>query len=217
MTDNQTSAAPVADAETTAIPDGLQTTAADLAWSVDDNAPDVMPTDGARPLSKALLALLAAVVASAVALGAFMLGLREPDRVSAPAAAPAVATPHSSQFAAAAKPAPTTAPPPKPKPRVRIEASPPVETEVPPPPPPPPPPQFDPARDQWLLNNLRSLGYVIINPPLVISNAHEACRLFREGESSEQVNQEMSARMGANMIDTLQLTSSAMLAYPNCY
>jgi len=27
----------------------------------------------------------------------------------------------------------------------------------------------------------------------------------------------MSTRMGANMTDTLQLTSSAMLAYPNCY
>jgi hypothetical protein len=78
-------------------------------------------------------------------------------------------------------------------------------------------PQFDPARDQWLLNNMRSLGYVIVNPQLVISNAHEACRLFQQGESSEQVNQQMSTRTGANMTDTLQLTSSAMLAYPNCY
>jgi hypothetical protein len=25
---------------------------------------------------------------------------------------------------------------------------------------------FDPSRDQWLLNNLRSLGYTILNPPL---------------------------------------------------
>jgi hypothetical protein len=31
------------------------------------------------------------------------------------------------------------------------------------------------------------------------------------------MDQQMQARMGANMTDTLQLTSSAMLAYPNCY
>jgi hypothetical protein len=189
--------------------------AANLAWSLDDSAPDVTPADRGRPLPKSLLVLLAAVVAGAVGLGAFILGQHEPDRMSAPPQAPAAATPHPTPFAAAATRAPTTAP--TPKLRVRIEASPPVATEVPPPPPPPPAPEFDPARDQWLLNNLRSLGYVIVNPPLVISNAHEACRLFQQGESSEQVNQQMSARMSASMIDTLQLTSSAMLAYPNCY
>jgi hypothetical protein len=189
--------------------------AANLAWSLDDGTPDVMPADGARPLPKSLLVLLAAVVAGGVALGAFILGQHEPDRISAPPRAPAAAIPHPSPIAAAATRAPSTAP--APKLRVSIEASPPVATEVPPPPPPQPAPQFDPARDQWLLDHLRSLGYVIVNPPLVISNAHEACRLFQQGESSEQVNQQMAARMSASMIDTLQLTSSAMLAYPNCY
>jgi hypothetical protein len=78
-------------------------------------------------------------------------------------------------------------------------------------------PQFDRVRDRWLLDNLRSLGYTIINPPLVIHNAYEACRLFQLGESPEQVNQQMSAMTSMNMDDTLQLTSSAMLAYyPNC-
>jgi hypothetical protein len=32
-----------------------------------------------------------------------------------------------------------------------------------------------------------------------------------------KMNQQMQARMGASTIDTLQLTSSAMLTYPNCY
>jgi 7-keto-8-aminopelargonate synthetase-like enzyme len=102
-----------------------------------------------------------------------------------------------------------------------IETSPPVQREVPPPPPvselPAPVPVFDDSRDQWLLNNLRSLGYTILNPALVIANAREACRLLQQGESTAQMNQQMQARMGASTIDTLQLTSSAMLAYPNCY
>jgi hypothetical protein len=99
---------------------------------------------------------------------------------------------------------------------------PPVSTEVPPPPVgtpelPAPVPVFEDSRDQWLLNNLRSLGYTIVDPSLVIANAHQACRLLQQGESTDQMDQQMQARMGANMTDTLQLTSSAMLAYPNCY
>ena len=64
---------------------------------------------------------------------------------------------------------------------------------------------------------MQSLGYTIINPALVIAYAHEACRLLQQGESTDQMNQQMQARMGATTLDTLQLTSSAMLAYPNCY
>ena len=65
-------------------------------------------------------------------------------------------------------------------------------------------PVFDDSRDQWLLNNLRSLGYTILNPALVIANAREACRLLQQGESTAQMNQQMQARMGASTIDTLQ-------------
>jgi hypothetical protein len=79
------------------------------------------------------------------------------------------------------------------------------------------PREVDTLYDQRFLDRMRSLGYVITNPPLMLRNAHEACRLFRQGESAEQVNQQMSAQMGTNMTDTLQLTSSAMLAYPDCY
>jgi hypothetical protein len=80
-----------------------------------------------------------------------------------------------------------------------------------------PSPEFDPARDQWLLDNLRSLGYMIFNPPLVIHNAHEFCRLLQQGESTRQADQQMAAQTGASTVDILQLTASAMLAYPNCY
>jgi hypothetical protein len=145
------------------------------------------------------------------------------DHRPAPGATPVAAPPiHHvvAPLAAPKPPAPSTTP--APSPTVTIEASPPVQREVPPPPPPVaapelPAPAFDPSRDQWLLNNMRSLGYTIMNPPLVIANAHEACRLLQQGESTDQMNQQMQARMGASTLDTLQLTSSAMLAYPNCY
>jgi len=64
------------------------------------------------------------------------------------------------------------------------------------------PREVDTLYDQRFLDQMRSLGYVIVNPQLALRNAHEACRLFRLGESAEQVNQQMSAQMGANTIRT---------------
>jgi len=81
----------------------------------------------------------------------------------------------------------------------------------------PAPGEVDSVYDQRFLDHMRSLGYVIVNRQLLLRNAHEACRLLRRGESTGQVNQEMSERMGTSMSDTLQLTSSAMLTYPDCY
>jgi hypothetical protein len=205
-----------------------QAKGADLAWAVTHTALDVVPGDGRRPLSKTLVAFLAGVAVAAVALGAFMLGQREPERVNKPPTqqtstallpAPAAALPShevlTSVIAPVAKPAPpapVTAP--ESLPAVTVDASPPAVAEIPSP---APSPQSDRARDQWLLDNLRSLGYVIINPAIVIHKAHEACRLFQQDESPEQVNQQMSAITGMNLDDTVQLTSSAMLAYyPNC-
>jgi len=110
-------------------------------------------------------------------------------------------------------------------PTVTVEAAPPRETVPDPvsviPSPPrssiPAPGEVDSVYDQRFLDQMRSLGYVIVNRQLLLRNAHEACRLLRQGESTGQVNQEMSQRMGTSMSDTLQLTSSAMLTYPDCY
>jgi hypothetical protein len=197
-------------------------------WSAARTAPVVAPGGGRCPLSKILLALSAGFAVAAVALGALIFGHREPGRVdalpiqptsTAPFPTPALALPSHEVLARAlvptAEPAPAEPiPAPQPSPAVMSEASPPVGTAI-------PPlalsPQFDRLGDQWLLDNLRTLGYTITNPPFVIDNAHEACRLFQQGESPEQVNQQMSATTGMNMDDTLQLSSSAMLAYyPNC-
>jgi hypothetical protein len=182
------------------MPQTTESRGVDLAWSVAHTALDVVPGDGRRPLPKALLAFLVAFLAgvavAAVALVAFMLGQREPERINAPPTQPT---------STAAFPTPAATPPSH-EALVPVIASAAVPSS-----------QFDRVRDQWLLDNLRSLGYLIINPPLVIHNAHESCRLFEQGESPEQVNQQMSAVTGLNIDDTLQLTSSAMLAYyPNC-
>jgi hypothetical protein len=205
--------------------------ASDEAWSLEADESDDPTGRHTWPdtwMRAALLALCATVIAGVVGV----IGWATVPRHSAthipathghrpaPAATPAAA-PRSRSVPiplAAHTLVPSAAP--VPSPTVTIEASPPVQREVPPPPvaaPEPPAPAFDPARDQWLLNNLRSLGYTILNPPLVIANAHEACRLLQQGESTDQMNQQMQARMGASTIDTLQLTSSAMLAYPDCY
>lgn len=205
-----------------------QATGADLAWAVTHTALDVVPGDGRRPLSKALVAFLAGVAVAAVALGAFMLGRRELERVNKPSAQPTstavlpmpadtlprheVLTPVITPVAKPAPPALVTAP--ESPPTATVDVSPPEAAGIPSP---ALSPQSDRARDQWLLDNLRSLGYVIINPPVVIHKAHEACRLFQQDESPEQVNRQMSAITGMNLDDTVQLTSSAMLAYyPNC-
>jgi hypothetical protein len=177
-----------------------QARGADLAWAVTHTALDGVPGDGRRPLSKALVAFLAGVAVATVALGAFMLGRREAERVSRPPAQPT---------STAVLPMPADV-----RPRHEVLTSVIAPAEVPSL---APSPQSDRARDQWLLDNLRSLGYVIINPPVVIHKAHEACRLFQQDESPEQVNRQMSAITGMNLDDTVQLTSSAMLAYyPNC-
>jgi hypothetical protein len=201
----------------------------------ENTAPDVVPGDDRRPLPKTPLAFLAAIAVAAIAvaataLGAFVFGDREPERANAPqtqsistgpfptppAVLPtdAVLVPVIELAGNHAPVLPSTTS--QSRPTVVIEAAPPAATEMSPPAP-APSPHFDPARDQWLLDNLRSLGYTIINPALVISSAYQACHLFQQGESPEQVNQQMSATTGLNIDDTLQLTSSAMLAYyPNC-
>jgi hypothetical protein len=222
-----------ASAETTALAatDPGAPSASYYAWSRESaefDTPTERHTWPSACLRAGLLALCASVIAGVVSVVGWATAPRHSD-TSIPAtrdhrpsrAATRVAAPrsHGAPVPLAA-PTPVPSIPVVPSPTVRIDASPPVATEVPPPPPaskPPPVPLFEDSQDQWLLNNLRSLGYTIVNPALVISNAHGACRLLQQGESTDQMNQQMQARMGASMLDTLQLTSSAMLAYPNCY
>jgi hypothetical protein len=79
-----------------------------------------------------------------------------------------------------------------------------------------PPLVFTAAQDQRLLNDLSSMGYAIPNPALVVHEAHQYCLLVRQGEDSSQVNQDIQAATGWDASYTLQVTSGAILAYPNC-
>ncbi|OBA58303.1 hypothetical protein A5647_21555 [Mycobacterium sp. 1100029.7] len=78
------------------------------------------------------------------------------------------------------------------------------------------PAQDDFVADQRMLDSIRASGYTVYDAQSVLRNAHEVCRLFRQGKSVDEVNQQMAAETGASMADVLQLSSSAMLSYPNC-
>ncbi len=79
------------------------------------------------------------------------------------------------------------------------------------------PPLSESVYDQRFLDRMQSLGYTVSDRSVALSNAHEVCRLFRLGESPEQVNRQMAAQTGASMTAVLQFTSSAILAYPDCF
>ncbi|WP_139334608.1 DUF732 domain-containing protein [Mycobacterium colombiense] len=76
---------------------------------------------------------------------------------------------------------------------------------------------FTAAQDQQVIDNLRGLGYTINNPATVLYYAHEFCRLLHQGESIEQADGRIQAESGDTTTNVLQVTSSAQLAYPNCY
>src|SRR5262245_53393280 len=120
-------------AATSAVPGGAQTGDVDLVWATVDPVPDAAPGGGRRPLPKTPLAFVAAIAVAGVALGAFMFGEREPERVSTltpVAGLPSHEVP-ASVIAPAAKRAPVvpnTAP--APGPAVTIEALSPTAADI---------------------------------------------------------------------------------------
>jgi hypothetical protein len=215
----------------------------DLAWSLNDDDETLCPERqswGLACAQAAVLALIGVVLAFVIgAAGAELVRAHDDSRQAPRVAHRAVAEmPTTSAKAHAMVVAPPTVTVKTTPPTVTVKATPPTVTvKAAPPtitveaapttvtqPAPLPAPstaivpgEVDTIYDHRFLDRMRSLGYLILNPPLMLRNAHEACRLFRHGESAEQVNQQMSAEMRTNMTDTLQLTSSAMLAYPDCY
>ncbi len=202
---------------TAVVPPSTQA-APELAWSLDDDG-EAMPVERhswrLAWAQAAVFVALGAVCAFAIGAVGWVLVRGHDDWRQAPPVAhrpgEVTQTPARKALAAPAtvtvEPAPTTVTVPAPAgtihfPRRSSDAA---------------PQAIDPAADQRFLDHMRSLGYVIVNPQLILHNAHEACRLLRQEDSAEQVDQEMAARMGTNTADSLQLVSSAMLAYPDCY
>ncbi|CPR12388.1 hypothetical protein BN971_03686 [Mycobacterium bohemicum DSM 44277] len=187
-----------------------------LAWSLDHDADTVLLGRRAWD-SRWARAVLGAGCAAAVALLAAVGGLiamlaHRGDRSPAPAAQPATVVVQTSIVAPAP---PVTA-------TVTVQAAPTTVTVKVPVTPTRAlkavtPSSVDNANDERFLARMRSLGYTVTDKDLILRNAHETCRLFQSGESVEQVNQQMSTQMRASMSDTVQLTSSAILAYPDCF
>jgi hypothetical protein len=94
---------------TAVIPDTSETKAAQLAWSMADNFPDVTSTAERQPLPLPLKVLLGCVAIGAVTLVAFVIGHRgfpgSPQHASAPNAAPAVKSPGAATAANSPQPA----------------------------------------------------------------------------------------------------------------
>jgi serine/threonine-protein kinase len=94
---------------TAVIPDTSETKAAQLAWSIADNAPDVTSAAERQPLPLSLKILLGCVAVGAVTLVAFVIGHRgfpgSPQHASAPNAAPAVKSPGAATAANSPRPA----------------------------------------------------------------------------------------------------------------
>ncbi|WP_407687580.1 DUF732 domain-containing protein [Mycobacterium sp. HUMS_1102779] len=223
------------DGATAVVPPSTQA-APELAWSLDDG--EAMPVERhswrMAWAQAAVFAALGALCAFAIgAVGWVLVRGHEDWRQSPPVAhRPGEVTATPARKAPAALAAPATVTVRATPPTVTVKATPPTVTVEPAPttvtvPAPAGPlesprsslaPQAaDPVGDQRFLDHMRALGYVIVNRQLLLDNAHEACRLLRQGDSTDQVDQEMAARMATSTSDTLQLVSSAMLAYPDCY
>ena len=223
--DNQLNAAADHSEPTSVVPPPV-VAAPELAWSLDDDAVE-QPADrqswGLALGQAAVMLSIGAVVALVIcAVGWVLVGtqrdeqplpveahvttvaaqpsyLAAPTAVAQPSTVTVQAAPTTITVRAAPEPETTT---------VRVTPEPSSEAIV--------APLSEATYDQRFLDRMRSLGYTITDQQLALRNAHESCRLFRQGESPSQVDQQMSTSMGASMIDAMQLVSSAMLSYPNC-
>ncbi len=72
------------------------------------------------------------------------------------------------------------------------------------------------AADQRFLDRMGSLGYTVADRSAALRVAHQVCRLFRQGETPEQIDQQLEAQTRSSPTDVLELVSSAMLSYPDC-
>jgi Protein of unknown function (DUF732) len=146
-----------------------------------------------------------------------------PTPVAAPAPAPTVVTvqaPPPSTVTVQAAPPPT----------VTVQATPSTTTVIPDQPPEPtathlaaPVPSFQPtvpilaAEDQAFLARQRADGWVIYDDQQMLRTAHLVCLKFRQGESAEQVNQELASMPGPNSMQmALQFSSNVLLSYSEC-
>jgi Protein of unknown function (DUF732) len=102
-----------------------------------------------------------------------------------------------------------------------LAAPPPVTVTLPPttvtaPPRPITPRHFSDAEDEKMLATLRSWGWEIHNPPVVVDTARTSCLLMHEGHGLQEVVYIIAAETDVSLHDAGQLVSAAAGAYSNC-
>lgn len=203
------------DGGTQVMPTAAETDVVELAWSADTDPLDIEP--GAwRPLPRPLIFLLAAVAVGALAVAAFIAGQHHVPRGTSAPTATVEQHPEPPRVPPAPRSVAPSTPPPAAPSSPTLSPLPAAAPTITAPPPTPHSAESDTAGDQRMLASVRAVGGQIYNVDLLLANAHETCRLFRQGLSVDEVNQQMAARTGAPMADVVQITSSAMLSYPNC-
>lgn len=60
------------------------------------------------------------------------------------------------------------------------------------------------------------MGYNIYDSALVLRNAHEVCRLVRNGVPAEEIHRQYMAATGQDLDTAVMFAASAMQTYPNC-
>lgn len=110
-------------------------------------------------------------------------------------------------------------PPAEPEPVVKPDfSSVPAAKTVNPPPPPAPVSLVD--YDQRFLSRMQAAGFVIWNPSLAVTRAHQVCALLRAGETVAQVRQRMAVEASKDGSDPYPTADTIMAAvmdiYPNC-
>lgn len=186
------------DAETGVAPTALgevPETEAHQAWALDPDPPEPPSRRGVVAAAVAA-ALLLIAGAGGVAVWQLRPGVvREPVVVAVPA-----------------EPEPVAVPEPVARPDFDVPAAKTVK--------PPPPPVSLVDYDQRFLNRMRSVGFVIWDPSLAVTRAHQVCALLRAGETVGQVRQRMAVEASKDGSDPYPTADTIMAAvldiYPNC-
>ena len=211
-----TTAGPCAD-ETQTVPPPTHT-AAELAWSLDDDDHDV-PVE---PQSWRSTAGIAVVLLASAGVIAFVIGVvgwvtvragadTAPDPVlAAPTIMPAAALPPITPAPMAARAAPSTVtvtPKPAPPTTVTVEASPPAPKVVRAPSPTPD------TTDDGFVAALHRAQLNVYNPGAAVRGAHEVCSEFALGVSRADIVADVLARSAATQLGAIDFVADAVAFY----
>lgn len=207
MTDDNdhTMRAPESEPETTVVPSDASVVE-ELAWSAETEPSQITGHSWRGYLMSAVLVTLLCAIVIVVTWFSITLYHEHSNR-------PAVSLPKATVPATKPAPIPTTtatvtAAPPAAPPPVTVTAEPPAPTRT---------FTYTAEQDQTMLGLITAVGGHMDDPSEVLQAAHETCRLYWHGASVDQVQQEIAAQSGWSRFIVMQVTSTAIRAYPNCF